>query len=185
MNLADDAVPMLGRAGFALSIGVHCHNVDVEANANKYLHPHVSRCGLVAVHFYQQVPEMALRSRIRSLRVFAESQELAEPSGVRAAVIVLGFENKARNPFLPLPCPGVCRLSAASDILPRVEQREWFAERYPGLLGLLAHFKPAAFVCELGHWWSRKNPRFTPLLTSTRLMMTNPASRSSEIRAEY
>jgi len=159
MNLADDAVPTLGPGGFAIPVSSHGLNVNVVANADKYLRPHVSRGGLVAVHFHQQLPEMAVWPCVGPLRVFTESHEPAESSAVRAALIVLRFENKAGDPLPPLPRPCVCRFCTTCDVDAGVKQRKGFAERNRGLL---PHFEATRNAFGTGHSCSRKNPHFTP-----------------------
>src|SRR5690348_4871727 len=139
LNRPHDAVPMHRQAGLVVPIRFDGHNFDVVEQSLKDVYAGFKAWRLVSVRFHQQPPEIALRSRVGSLLVSAESKEFAELPDVGPPGVVLRFQFELGNPFFPLARPGKIRRRAAGNIVAGVKQGVRLTQADGGLV---AHSAP-------------------------------------------
>jgi len=107
MNLANYAVPVLRWAGIAIPVRSYGYHLGVIENADEDF---TLALGLRAarVHFHQQAPEVVWARR-RALG-FLPSPRKQQRRPCMTPCVVLRLKHKPRNPFLPLPRPGIVSL---------------------------------------------------------------------------
>ena len=142
MNFSNNAVPVLWRSLFVLSIPGHSFHRDGIAVSLKELHVDFKTCWLSAVHFNAELTKCAVLPSEGPFTIRSQAEKLAELALVRASRVVLRNEHEPCNPFLPLPRPGERCLGAAGNVFAGVKKWIGLAQsdvlRLPWAVGHLA-----------------------------------------------